>query len=490
MGTTSGSSSSDHGTKDTQISAPRRFLVHFRRPIKEGYNGSYGFDWLRDEYIYDIKQVIEAGPKPKRLYRGNVHDLIKEYTTLKPGNSTLSEVTEIGNTSEAYIPAWLGIFPDRSEVELYLQIDQLTTDDNKPLSSNDSTVLEFSTSPGIVVSPTKIALKKLITKGQKSRKLVRSGEQTDGENGYSRNIKYYVDESIKISIKATSSSNKARFIKVIAKRGKYQRKVGVLMIYPNSNIPNADIVVVHFCTKSGATTVPTPPAYQHYLKYRSLNQALVRGEVKGISRLNVADEKNNHTRRSAKGIMIRKFLEKYPPNTNVSRSEGSNLKKDIVKLYELFSEKYVPSGGIEGANNKKTFVIFTDYKVKTGIYTTLGSAQAREKNMVENLFDCTFNDDCFSKVWGNAVVLFDQGNTQLDTFAHELGHSFSLPHTFASSSLTRHSFYQGYTDNLMDYSYLLDRTGKESGGTNPYKHHMWSLFKWQWDLLRKDRSIR
>lgn len=55
----------------------RNFSVHFRR--SPNYKGEYGFDWLRDEYIYDVETVAEVNAKT-RLYRGDVHELIKEYT--------------------------------------------------------------------------------------------------------------------------------------------------------------------------------------------------------------------------------------------------------------------------------------------------------------------------------------------------------------------------------------------------------------------------
>ena len=37
-----------------------KFLVHFRRP--DDYRGEFGFDWIRDEYIYPIvKKELQDG---------------------------------------------------------------------------------------------------------------------------------------------------------------------------------------------------------------------------------------------------------------------------------------------------------------------------------------------------------------------------------------------------------------------------------------------
>jgi len=37
-----------------------KFLVHFRRP--DDYRGEFGFDWIRDEYIYPIvkKELLDG----------------------------------------------------------------------------------------------------------------------------------------------------------------------------------------------------------------------------------------------------------------------------------------------------------------------------------------------------------------------------------------------------------------------------------------------
>ena len=47
----------------TSTSCLQKFTIHFRRPDKlkqdqnAPYRGEYGFDWLRDEYIYQKKNL-------------------------------------------------------------------------------------------------------------------------------------------------------------------------------------------------------------------------------------------------------------------------------------------------------------------------------------------------------------------------------------------------------------------------------------------------
>lgn len=504
--TTGTTTNSGDRTVRQKITSLRHFYVHFRRPEKAGYSGSFGFDWLRDEYVYDEIRVRVAKAK-KALYKGNIQNLIKEYTHFK--GQKISHINEIKTlNAEPYIPAWLAIFPSTKHtkhnnasskintdgVKLYLQIDQDDKDSAKVLT-DDGTELIFECSTGLKISPEKINLAKLIEKSPTKKNLSSSHQGVSSKSFYRHLTK------TAITITATDVYSEPAYIKVIARKNNLKKTVGLLMVYPNAIIPKADIRIVHFSTRAGVREVPTPPAYQDYLKKRSFNQALVRAEIKGISFFNLVDYLNEYNAKVVKGTItseerrklgkIKVFITKYPIGQTVPRSKGGELKKDIIALYEEFSQKYVPKGGIENPNSKITFVIFTDYLVQntdpaTSItYTTLGSAATRERGMFESL--ACLVADC-PIIWGNAVVLFNQGNTDLSTFAHEIGHSLSLPHTFETPPNSNHTFYQGYTDNLMDYSYVPVPKG-ERGESNKFAKYMWSLFKWQWEILRKDSSI-
>lgn len=490
-----------HNTRDVKITSLRRFLVNFRRPTGMKYDGSYGFDWLRDEYIYNQLPVTQANNQPTRLYKGNVKNLLNEYLTFE-GKPLPSSLQIKPFNGEKYIPAWLGIFPSTkysksanasslvnvNGVNLYLDIEQEPSDSATPLT-DDGTELIFESSTNVQVTPKKISLKQAINVKRQTKVLASTVTGIS-----SKTIFHYPNENLKINIVMKEASSTPSFVQVIAKNGdKLRRAVGLLMIYPTASIPSAQIVVVHFSTQAGVQKVPTPPNYQLYLKSKSFNQALVRGEIVGESFLNIIDKKielqskiKNMLRVTDDVLKLRQiqsFLSKYPPNQTLDSSKGEQLKKDIINLYEQFSQRYVPTGGIDGSNNKKTFVIFTDYKVQEGNLITLGSAITRERGLFERI-TCNFSNCPI--IWGNAVVLFNQGNTNLETFAHEIGHSFSLVHTFQEGGGAKHTFYQGYTDNLMDYSFIPHAI---KNLPNRFSGHMWALYKWQWDLLRKDRSI-
>lgn len=60
-----------------------------------------------------------------------------------------------------------------------------------------------------------------------------------------------------------------------------------------------------------------------------------------------------------------------------------------------------------------------------------------------------------------------------------------------------HVFYKGYTDNYMDYEWQKGKPVNPSdlskdfysSRANKFKGNMLSLCKWQWEIVRKDRSL-
>ena len=347
------------------------------------------------------------------------------------------------------------------------------------------------------MTPSQISLGKLIKKDRKERVL-----NSTVTGLLSKTVQYYKDESIKINIKATQSYSAAGYVKVIAKRNGETRNVGLLMMYPNSSIPKADIRVIELCTVSGQNSIPTPANYKHLIEKKSFNQALIKSKISQNGMLNIAEISNDYSHKAKTSTLskiehikkeaIDKFIKTYKPQSTISDAFTSIFLEDIIKLFETLRADDTLDwerdniGWIDSDKHKTSFVIFTDYAVSDGSFDTEGIATAREELLDPSCLD----EQCYSMVWGNAVVLFDAGNTNLITFFHELGHSFSLPHTFEKEYSTKHNFYQGYTDNLMDYDYRLNPNNVINASTdNPYNINMWASFKWQWDTLRQDKSL-
>jgi len=83
------------------------------------------------------------------------------------------------------------------------------------------------------------------------------------------------------------------------------------------------------------------------------------------------------------------------------------------------------------------------------------------------------------------VIVFKSNLNHAHSYPHELGHSFSLPHTFQKGSMAKHTFYRGSTENYMDY--MTDSLGNN----NPFHtdKKSFTFFKWQWDIMRQDKSM-
>lgn len=490
----------------------RKFSVHFRR--SPNYTGEYGFDWLRDEYIYDLKTVAEVNAKT-RLYRGEVKNLIQEYTHFENVLVPYLERVEKAH-GEQYIPAWLAIFPsskytgnkDRwkdvniNGANLYLQIDQDMSDTAQELSLTDDTELVFRNSSEYTVTPSSVKLKDVLKNvDTKNEVLVSSvaGIKT-------KKFRRYINNHLAINIVCNKPLDRVGFVQVVARKGNTEKIVGILLCYPTAKTLYADIISVHFCSKPKTERATVPANYHTYIETKSFSQALVKSHVKRITWFNITDKLQEYQNKVAnkqalttdeknKMQVFKEFLTKYPVGKTVPPNLAESLKRDIIKIYEMVSTQVVPKDGIESKANKTTFLIFTDYHVANQNGTTLGSAMTVDRTLtgeIGRLFSgekACFSQDC-PLIWGNAVVLFETGNTQLDTLAHELGHSFSLPHTFTTPPNTKHTFYMGYTDNLMDYDYNLKSDLSTPAYNNTFKGSLWSLFKWQWDILRMDKSIR
>ena len=442
------SSSVSGGNHQTQL---KKFLVHFRRP--KDYRGEYGFDWLREEYIYPLVTVTND----------NDGSPINRKVTLCKGVDSLKEkyredvVNPINPYGKEYFPAWLSIFPfttneqfphgsrmHKNGVFLDLQIDEIDT------IVPDETEIVFETGiPNLEITPNKIPISEVLSTKKRSRTV----------DGNLINF-YYLPKKINIKCKVQPLKNH-KDIKVFAKLKGETNEVGKLMVYKNDVIPKAELVVVNVITNNN-NKAKLYEGYQFLLKRQAFNQALIRAEVKIDTEFNLNNLRHNRD--------VNVFLNNY-------RSLDADQILDwITKLYEKYGKYGKVPGGINSSNTRKTFLFFTSLTAGD----TLGITH----------LEYTYTSNQY--LWGNVFTIFHSGLLDKHTIVHECAHSLSLPHIF-DDDLSQFPFYWGYTDNYMDYTWQIGESDGSGGffstGDNIYKGKMYSFFKWQWDIMRRDRSL-
>ena len=362
----------------TSTSCLQKFTIHFRRPeiLKQNknapYKGEYGFDWLRDEYIYPIEWV----------FYDEVYDM-----------------------------------------------------NNPPLPINK--YKELSLNPENLKKPGKI--------------------------------------------------------NVIAKLGKCESEVGQLMVYQNNEIGKANIIVVNVITeyKNNKKVIPqSHPSLEYLLNYQSFNQAMIKAEIKAIENFDlVALSKNKNSKKmnDDDNVLhnVNVLLNEIQNQQFFKRDDAPEIIVEVIsKAYSKYG-KYVPKDikNINEEGHYNTYLFFS---------TILCNADEGNSQVVMN------KDETF--VFGNMSLIFGNSLKKDFTIVHELGHSFSLPHTFQRDEKKykpQHSFYEGYTENFMDYEkkYINPTVNSNFKNTiartsNNYKDNMYSFYKWQWDTMRKDKSIK
>ena len=473
----------------------QKFTIHFRRPEKlkqkkgAPYKGQYGFDWLRDEYIYPMEKVVYDEVTHKY---GRDWNYLNKFTELctNPKNlrqEYLKEVEPPGKKfqihGQDYYPAWLSIFAcnvqgnnadagsdmHKDGVYLDLQLDEI----DKII--DDKTEIFFEPSdPCLKITPEKISISKFLKTSRKDREL--NGDTHEPVIYY-----YLLKNAVKIICQGDTLKQHGK-IKVFAKLGPTKIEVGRLMVYNNDNIGKANFVVVNVITEddNNKKVIPKPHrSFKDLYNYQSFNQAMIRAEVSTIENFDLValKHKDNDIISFLNDAKNTNYLDSkmIDPEYPLREVLGAELiLRRLSALYKKYG-KHAPKGEI-GLNERKhhnTYLFFTALYSKK----VAGLSHVEIKsNVIE---------------WGNVFMIFYSGLKKDRTVVHEAGHSFSLTHTFDRNS--PHVFHKGYTDNFMDYVthlFLDPRIFSFPTKDNPYNNKMYSFFKWQWDLMREDYSIK
>ena len=468
-----------------------KFLVHFRRPnvfnrvnkngktFATSYAGHFGFDWLRDEYIYPIKEVQykqENGDdvtwkKYKAPICTNPYELKKKYLE---GVRTINPYH-----GQEYFPAWLSIFPPRGVqggasiheegVMLSLEIEKIEEFDPSVLIDNDVLIEFESDDPQKIlsISPSSIKLSELLV-DTTNQALPEKGKILDKEQRIYR--KYY-EKTDAITIKSKEGVlYEHAEVKVFARPldSEERKQVGQLMVYQNHAIPTLELVVVW--VTHDPSDIDKGATIYDFLENQSFNQALIKAEVVSTEKFVINNLKPTNQEVQQK---LEQFKQKFPPekklvgNENETVYEQKEFKDELWDLYQNLGVNYDP-------DPKKTYVFITNQK--SSKIEGLADSPTKGENWVSSNYCVVFNyNKNVNKHLSNRTIV------------HEIGHSLFLNHTFDLDTVIYKTpnfrIFRGHTDNFMDYSQQID------GTTNNHNDRLY-FYKWQWDKMREDQSVK
>ena len=250
-----------HTPPESEKKEESDYLIHFRRP--NNYEGEFGFDWVRDEYIEIIDSNIPICKTPEILEK---HYKIRNF-----------------HNQKYYVP-WLALLPFSTEYKYGSSINKDGANLNLELQEltdlkDDGTKIVFKIdgkyNDAVKITPASIELSEFLN------------EKTEVRNINNEDISYRVLKN-RVNIKCFGVLEENVSIKVIATKNGKEQQVGELMLFKTSKIPKAKIILVKVITNDNPFSLPND--FEYALKYKSFNQALTRVEV--IARKQVLDLRN------------------------------------------------------------------------------------------------------------------------------------------------------------------------------------------------------
>lgn len=322
----------------------------------------------------------------------------------------------------------------------------------------------------------------------------------------SKKIKRF-ETQFKVKIKILKSFSKPQFIKIKAEDGNKQSQVGLLILYPNDKILQARLKMIYFTPNISHSALIPPKDLEKVIRDHFFVQALIKPVFDNSISINIANEMVNPIRTQKEIKLLNEFLNKYPANQNIPYNNVEKFYTDVFNLIK-YLYKDTKSLGVHNSKQKVSYVIVADYTaVNFGGFAPVYTRCA--------------NGLC--KTEGNTVFVTNTSlgyDFKLTSFIHELGHAFGLKHTFDGNDEKiqlclqhknthtdickryqsayqkddmLHKFYQGYTDNVMDYGMFIKEDCTQDsciGSINSvFLNTQLALTKWQWDILREDVNI-
>ncbi|WP_165570762.1 hypothetical protein [Chryseobacterium luteum] len=383
------------------INVLKKFMVNFRRP--SAYKGEFGFDWMRDEYIYPITSVS-----------GTNKELSLDIAKLKTEYKTTDVTNAVSPYGKDYYCSFLNIMMNQ-EVELDIEVEELES-----LSADATEVIFESSNPKLIITPTSIPLNTLIA----------GGKQTKSIGGTAVRDYYLATNQIKVKCDGQAFIRNEQ-IKIFAKLKdpasgiEDKKEVGKMMVMKNSEQLQYTInvyVIKAFMSDNplfGESVIDAEFAkigglagLEKYLNENSLNQGLI--QVKLIDRKDTNPLKIELSTNTFNLANTGKNT-----RTGIADNDYENMRGIITNPNPSAFE--VDSGKSVNLFNKQMNLLYNFSREKCIL---LYLCPLKTKDAGGSAYTIPLNN--------KHCIIFGTNLAHPQSYAHEIAHTLGLEHIFLS----------------------------------------------------------
>lgn len=435
-----------------------KFSVHFRRTYEilrssenQKFDGSYGFDWVRDEYFNKLMKK-EQDSNPETVFISNSPKDIESFK--------LAYLNDNHVWGKEYLLSYLWIFSEntiknnrykhlKNKVALHLELHLIDEDIvNKNffiefVSSHENLKIIFK---GNQYNNLKLNFSEIPLNNKKSL-----FEKSSKGNGKKIRDYFNIENFLElISLNDGYSEDQDISVYVGEQENNINEYVGGIIVCKNKNNKKAKLKVVKVFD---GIDFSIHQEIELILKEKVLGQALVEVDYLGIETLDL--KKFYNTDKDVKRFTNRYYRQKYYDSDGVRflpQELWSGYMNDLSIIYKKIKKLSFDLGSPE---NPITYLFFTDLNP--------GSIFSKSKKIALNDLGVALGyvDEHDNVSSGNVIVIFNAALQEAGTIVHEVTHSFNAPHPFEREELSLH---QGFTDLVLDYNYFKK---KVKGHENP-----------------------
>lgn len=438
-----------------------KFSVHFRRPYKilesseqDPYDGSYGFDWVRDEYFNKLLKK-EPDSSPETVFISKKQSDIDEFKSYY--------INDTAVWGKEYLLSYLLMFSEntinnnkykhlKNRVKLNLEFHLIDED-----ILNKDFFIEFTSSHenlkivynGNYYSNLKLHFSE-INLGDKNSLY----EKSSKGKGEKIRDHFHVENFLElVSLNDGFGEDQNISVYVGEQEKNIGDYVGGIIVCKNKNNKKAKIKVIKVIGDNNIFNIDKD--IDKILKEYVLGQALVEVDYLGQDTLNLVEY-------YSKDKDVKRFINRY------YRRIYKDVTGEIFMPFELYGDFIQELAHIYEKINKLDKIGDADNKVTYLFFCNVQPARVFKNSLKTGYFiygvSMGHSDEVHGHTSGNQIVMFKKGLTNRKIMIHEMTHSLGVPHSFERDNL---SLEQAFTDLVSDYEYFKKNLLKQIGD-NPF----------------------